>query len=505
MKKILLILMMLGVTSYAATPIKDLVLQSNANGSSNVFTNIFLNVKSGNTNGIAPIKFNAGMLLSTPQAGALEFDGTNFYATISGVQQSLTLGGGPGPTGTLTNISTSSPLTGGPITLNGTIGFDGTQAFNLPGATNLTAPNLSGLVPITSLATGSGDTTKFLRYDQTWAVPAGGGGGSASKNYLLNSDFPFFQRFTNVLGTNSITDASYGPDRWKLINSAGGAGANCTRIANPYDGAVYAGRFSSTNASAQIGIVQYLEGADCQDLRGQAVTFSGNVRINGIATNVVRTAIIQWGSTVDTITSDPILSWAAVPNFVANMTTAATPGSTTCVASGTWYSFTHTATLNNTFNNLGVIIYSNDALATNITFDVTNLKFEKGSSATTYARQQPNLPSELLSCQRYFETIAFDFNVMLTSMQAVNSYIGVGPVNFRATKRIVSTVTAANQTQFYMTSATAANLYCTNLVFNGTVDLLKVTAYTTNGLTAGNCTVLQSQLPSNTITLDSEL
>jgi hypothetical protein len=37
----------------------------------------------------APLKFTSGTLLSTPETGAVEFDGTHYYGTISGTRYQL--------------------------------------------------------------------------------------------------------------------------------------------------------------------------------------------------------------------------------------------------------------------------------------------------------------------------------------------------------------------------------------------------------------------------------
>lgn len=41
------------------------------------------------TAGMAPLKFKAGPLLTSPEPGVIEFDGTNYYATIGGVRKPL--------------------------------------------------------------------------------------------------------------------------------------------------------------------------------------------------------------------------------------------------------------------------------------------------------------------------------------------------------------------------------------------------------------------------------
>lgn len=71
--------------------------------------------------------------------------------------------GGGGGTGTVTNIGTTAPITGGPITTTGTIGVTDFAASGVSHA--------RGTVPDPGAVAGS---TKFLREDATWATPPGG-------------------------------------------------------------------------------------------------------------------------------------------------------------------------------------------------------------------------------------------------------------------------------------------------------------------------------------------
>ena len=68
----------------------------------------YLNIKAGTaTASTAPLKFTLGVNLTTPEAGAIEYDGTNFYATpssavrnqiaiVNPTQTTLTPSGGAG-------------------------------------------------------------------------------------------------------------------------------------------------------------------------------------------------------------------------------------------------------------------------------------------------------------------------------------------------------------------------------------------------------------------------
>jgi hypothetical protein len=75
--------------------------------------------------------------------------------------------GSGGGSGTVTSVNLSMPsqftVTNNPVTNSGTINV----AWG------------SGLIPLSNLASGTANSTKFLRGDGTWAIPSGGGGGSS--------------------------------------------------------------------------------------------------------------------------------------------------------------------------------------------------------------------------------------------------------------------------------------------------------------------------------------
>lgn len=67
------------------SPSTRMTIKSNGNvGIGTTSPTAFLNIKAGTaTAGTAPLKFTSGVLLSTPEAGAIEYDGTNLYFTNS--------------------------------------------------------------------------------------------------------------------------------------------------------------------------------------------------------------------------------------------------------------------------------------------------------------------------------------------------------------------------------------------------------------------------------------
>ncbi len=233
MKKIILLLVLLSFTKIeAAVPIKNLVLQGDANGSSNSITNVFLNIKAGNTNGIAPITLNSGRLQSAASNGNIEYDGTNLYMTIAGSRSAFSFGGGTSVNATnlvgilqSTNMMVTGATAGTYTNAAFTIDQYGRFTAIIPNAettTNLIGIIQDGNLKPTAVTPGAYINTS-LTVDQYGRITAASTGSGASQTVkpcegrltlVPGNPVPI----TNVIGATTLYYTPYIGDQISLFD-----------------------------------------------------------------------------------------------------------------------------------------------------------------------------------------------------------------------------------------------------------------------------------------------
>lgn len=275
----------------------------------------------------------------------------------------------------------------------------------------------------------------------------------ALDNRLINGEFRIWQRGTSL---SAQADDTYGAmgDRWYILTQTSTiAGA---RQAAPFDGALNSGQLTQSQASAQrIGVAQIIENKNCQDLRGQAVTFYGRFKTSSGGN--IRVAILEWTGTADAVTSDVVNNWTSATYTASNFFIATTVTAVKQYASpaaATWTDFFITGTLGSSVNNIVVFVWTEGTEAQNVTLALANCGFIRGAAAPA-AHTTRFFSTEVFHCQRYYQkSFALDTTPAQGSTSTgsivVTQVVGAGAGNtallyqFSPRMRAVPTVTTYN-------------------------------------------------------------
>ena len=251
------------------------------------------------------------------------------------------------------------------------------------------------------------------------------------RNRIINGNFSINQRAATVGATDSYT-----LDRWICVNQT--ANTTITQQTNQADGIPFNIRIANGITSQKFGIAQYIESANCRDLRGKQVTLSFLARTSSLIP--IRYGIINWTGTADTITT-PIITTFVTPPTVAtggtlNITVSTLP------AINTWnrltYTFTNTSNMNNI---IPIIMSSQTAGNANSNIDIANVQLEEGPTATPFEFR--TISTELAMCQRYYEILTADSEGVALTSYVHNSAPTISNRSrwhFKVTKRISPTV-----------------------------------------------------------------
>jgi hypothetical protein len=292
-------------------------------------------------------------------------------------------------TGTMTVANTT--LAAKAITASTTLG--------VTGAATLSSTLNYGGVTLTNAVTGTGKMV--LDTSPTLVTPALGTPASGVltnctgvqyngfKNRIINVQITIDQR--NAGSSQTITAAAalaYTVDRWYAYCTGANvtgqqvAGANATQFRY---------RFTGAASVTAVGFGQRIEQKNSYDLANSTCTLSADLAISATLTTVT------WTAYYATTTAD-------------TFGTLASP-TVTQIATGT---FTVSSTVTNFSTNISIpaaattgiqILFTVGALTAGLTWTIGNVQLEKGSTATSFDYRPYG--TELLLCQRYYESTAY--------------------------------------------------------------------------------------------------
>jgi len=336
--------------------------------------------------------------------------GTTTAATFSGANVTLA---GTVDSGAITSTGT---VTGTGFTI-GSAAIDETELEILDGATVTTTElNLldGGTSVGSSITVADGDGFIVNDGGTMKTIPAtdlstyaGGGGGAATYNGIINGDFVVWQRGTGFTSGDNDDD-SYTADRWVLV-SAGDDIVDVTRQAGDSDTSMYSIGLDVETTNLKFGIVQIIENKNCGglgDLPTSTVSLSFKARVSSTTKlDNVKAAVLAWSSTADSVTSDVVSAWngeGTDPTLNANWTYENTPANLNVTTSWVRYKIENVSVDTAGTNNVAVFIWSDvaDTTAGHILY-ITDVQLEPGDTANDYRRE--HIGTTLANCQRYYQ------------------------------------------------------------------------------------------------------
>lgn len=277
-----------------------------------------------------------------------------------------------------------------------------------------------------------------------------------NKNLLINGCFRINQR---APATNA--DDTYAHDRWYALTQTGTIAV--TTRSDAENGTPYMARLTQSQAVAQrMGYAQIIEGKNCRHLRGQKVSLKFRTALS--SSDNIRFAILEWTGTEDTVTSDVVNSWTsgtytASNFFLASNLTITSVTQKVLTAATLADASVAGVTLGSSFTNLIVFVWTENAVAQNVTLDLGKVQLEPGPCATEFEARQ--ITDELALAQRYYCITSSGFRCYTG-----DGYVGTNFV-FPVTMRAVPTGSFVAQGNSNFTNVPASGGFLSTTVYSG--------------------------------------
>lgn len=231
---------------------------------------------------------------------------------------------------------------------------------------------------------------------------------------------------------------------WNVLHNASTPNRpDISRIEAVFDAANAWMRFTIKTNTTQGAVCQFFEANDTWPLRDKIVSLSFEAKGSNVAN--LRAAVIYWTSTVDTITSDVVGTWATGnPTLATNWAYANTPAASIAITASFATYEIENITIPSTANNIAVLIWTPDNENNGDYFELRNVKLELGATATVFVARL--FQQELALTQRYFYILDNTSNNTNHGQGAKNSTTTISllftmPITLRVAPTLVSNVT----------------------------------------------------------------
>ena len=227
-----------------------------------------------------------------------------------------------------------------------------------------------------------------------------------ARQAIINGNFDVWQRGVTFTTPN---DDTYGPDRWNFLVDGNGAWTFSRSLvdSDTCPNSTYELKAVNVTANKQCGIVQILESINSMKLSNKDLTISFRARTTtGKVISNLRTTLLSWEGTADTVTSDVISSWAGggtVPTWATNWAQFDATSPTLMALTTDSQKFSFTVGLGpQGFNNLALVVWVDDTTITpGDEFYITEVQLCAGDVALPFMPK--SFEEELRACQRYYE------------------------------------------------------------------------------------------------------
>jgi hypothetical protein len=333
-------------------------------------------------------------------------------------------------------------------------------------------------------------TSTGLRYQQVQNV-----------NACYNSAFDIWQRGTSFAATGATNQ--YAADRWLIYRGVGSstfsrqaAGSLGTTPAQIAQYCMRVARDSGNTATNEIYLMQTFENVDSNAYLGKTVVFSFYARkgANFSEANSYVTGAIVTGTGTDQNQLN-FTGFSALQNTNFTLTTS-------------WQRFQMTATVPTNVTQIGVRFFyapTGTAGAADY-FEVTAVKFETGSIASTFNRQNATIQGELAACRRYYQKFGGNntYEFIGQGFAGTTTLLSV-PIQLDTPMRVVPTSVDFSTLCWWIGGAVTA-ISAATLQSNSNSTFKPVIAMTTTGVTANSTYgILTNNSTSGYIALNAEL
>jgi hypothetical protein len=215
------------------------------------------------------------------------------------------------------------------------------------------------------------------------------------RQLLLNPNFLVWQRGVSL----TPNDDAFIADRWVLLTEAHSAW-NCAR---------YSDRGISMTcqiANNQGGIVQIVEGTDCKPYLGGKLSVAIEAYSLLSSISNIRCAVLGWGGTLDSVTSDVVSSWGqngTNPTWATNWTMLNTPSNLALTTTKQTFKIENVSIPSSGCNNIAIVVWIDDGtIGAGDTVIIESVSVNKGEEALPFSSRSYN--EELDLCKRFYQS-----------------------------------------------------------------------------------------------------